>query len=415
MIVQMVVLPGGMEFDAVWVECTPDEADREIAPYLDPNGRTLMRDLRNEYESWSPNTLVLVACDLSVVRPMHATYPFDNLWGAYSPFRPIPPLKIQSLQELHGLRPLNLLVGPQSARDTPFTARMRFHQSWYRVDMLRLPYGTGPREQSTTAYGNMLSRDDAAVGANFLDDAIFAVVQERLVEGDWLVERYRVLHNMLASQAMCFNLFAPLQRDLDFATHLFRALMPDEIDRVTAVRLEHAPRPAGEYLNDRTAFDAFVEYTRPDGGKAFVGIETKLTEPFSQQDYSTERYRELTQRPDSPWLPDAWPAVADVAHNQLWRDHLLAWAMLQHPASPYTRGRLMLVRHPGDSPCADVVAGYRRLLRPADTTFVDMPLDRLVSEWKVAGGEETADWLDKFEMRYLRLDDSEHTWRTYHS
>ena len=37
--------------------------------------------------------------------------------------------------------------------------------------------------------------------------------------------------------------------------------------RVTEVRLEWAPDPKEEYLDDRTAFDAFIEYEMEGGEK----------------------------------------------------------------------------------------------------------------------------------------------------
>jgi hypothetical protein len=46
------------------------------------------------------------------------------------------------------------------------------------------------------------------------------------------------------------------------------------------VLIEQAPEPRSEYLDDNTAFDAFVEYQRRDNKLCFMGIETKLTSPF---------------------------------------------------------------------------------------------------------------------------------------
>ena len=72
---------------------------------------------------------------------------------------------------------------------------------------------------------------------------------------------------MLSSQPMCFNLFGPLVGDLSLATRCMRALLPGEVGEVTEVRIEYGPSPADEYLGDRTSFDAFVGYTRPDGSR----------------------------------------------------------------------------------------------------------------------------------------------------
>src|ERR1019366_6109374 len=74
------------------------------------------------------------------------------------------------------------------------------------------------------------------------------------------VDPFRLMHNMLSSQPMCFNLFGPLAVDRDRAGRLLAALFPGEIARVHEVKIEYAPSPASEYLADRTSFDAFIDY-----------------------------------------------------------------------------------------------------------------------------------------------------------
>lgn len=305
-----------------------------------------------------------------------------------------------------------LEIGPQYAGDQPFTARMRFHQSWYRARVLKVPCGTGPNPTSTTSYGNMLRREDGDRGLNFLSPRILSIAKSRLADQRGAVEPFRLLNNMLSSQPMCFNLFGPLVDDLDFATAAFGALLgPGEVARVTEVTFEYAPEPNSEYLNDRTAFDAFVTYEQPDGGVAFLGIETKLTEPFSQKRYDGPAYRRWVERPDSPWPSEAWNRVADIEHNQLWRDHLLAVALRHHPRSTYTAGRVALVRHPQDRDCAGVVAQYRALLKDPDDSFLDLPLDRVVDVWQSVLPAACSEWVAGLRLRYLDMDASDAEWR----
>ncbi len=246
---------------------------------------------------------------------------------------------------------------------------------------------------------------------NFITPEAFEAAKERLRDQSG-VDEYRLLHNMLSSQPMCFNLFAPLAADLALASRVFGLLLPSEIEAVTRVAFEFAPEPPSEYLNDRTAFDCFVEYVRPDGRRAFVGIETKLTEPFSQKLYDGAAYRRWAERPDSPWPQASWPRLAEVAHNQLWRDHLLAIAMTARPASPYASGKLMLVRHPDDGACATVTKGYEGFLAPGDMTFLDCPLDRVVAA--CAAACPGAGWVTEFRRRYLELAASESDWQRAH-
>jgi hypothetical protein len=178
------------------------------------------------------------------------------------------------------------------------------------------------------------------------------------------------------------------------------------------VIFEYAPEPAAEYLNDRTAFDAFIEYRHLDGKLGFVGIETKLTEPFSPKLYDGPAYRRWVKRRESPWPETAWGRLAEVRHNQLWRDHLLATAMLYHDQSPYACGHFMLVRHPGDHECGRIVNGYRELLKPDDRTFIDAPMDQLlgVLENSVQNKDHKS-WLTSLTARYLDLSASEEEWR----
>ncbi len=297
-------------------------------------------------------------------------------------------------------------LGPQAASDNAFTRRMRRHQSWYRAFVLKRPYGVGPNANSTSRRGRMLTPADGERGANFLTPEIFEVTRARIDLGEGVFEHYRVLHNMLGSQPMCCNLFGPLVYDLPLATMLWRKLLGDEVASVERVAIEWAPMPRGEYLDDNTAFDAFVEYRRPDGKLSFVGIETKLTESFFKKHYDGRAYRRW-MTPEAPWRPEADAKVDEIGHNQLWRDHLLAIALARHPRSPYAAGRLMLVRHSGDHACEATVAGYKGLLRAGDETFLDLKLDQLIAAWRAVVPEPSRGWLDAFALRYLDLSQSE--------
>ncbi len=247
----------------------------------------------------------------------------------------------------------------------------------------------------------MLTEESADEGLNFLTPGIFALAKQRIAEGGRGAEPFRLLRNMLSSQPMCFNLFGQLALDPESAANLVRALWGGNIARVVCVRFEWAPEPAAEYLHDRTAFDAFIEYETKGGRMGFIGIETKLSEPFSKQkEYDKEEYRRWMTK-DAPWRPDMSGQVSEMKYNQLWRDHLLAWSLLRHRDSRYAEGRLTVVHHPEDLRCRDVIEGYRALLRD-EMTFSAFDLAAVAEAWKPLAGE----WLSKFELRYLKLDSS---------
>jgi hypothetical protein len=260
----------------------------------------------------------------------------------------------------------------------------------------------------------MLTLEDGEKGLNFLRPHIFEVAKRRIAERKGTLDRFRLMCNMLSSQPMCFNLFGPLVDDVELATELFRAWLPGEIERVDKVRLEYTPEPAGEYLNDRTAFDAYVEYTRPDGNKAFIGIETKLTESFLQKSYTQPSYWRWTKLPGSPWPEASWPRLIDREVNQIWRDHLLAVALLGHPKSSFSAGRFLVVYHPSDQGAIQPLRTYQSLLRPEDQTFAELSLDYLVDLWvEAATNKADREWLSNFRMRYLDLAVSEDEFQAF--
>jgi hypothetical protein len=298
--------------------------------------------------------------------------------------------------------------GPQCAADSPFKARMRAHQSWYRAEVLRVPFGTGPGPSSTQERGSMLALADADRGANFVSPEVFDLARRRIAEGHG-VDAFRCLRNMLSSQPMCFNLFGPLALDRALATSCMRALFPGEVAQVLEVRVEYAPSPRARYLDDRTAFDAFVVYERTDGAKAFLGIETKLTETFSAKNpRDPSKYVEHARRSPSIWPRSGETALWDRRWCQLWRDHLLVEAVRLDGGAGYAAGRLAVVHHPADPDCDGAIAGYRALLAPGDASIVDLPLDRIVATWAATVCRvEHREWLEKLRVRYLALDRSD--------
>ncbi len=310
------------------------------------------------------------------------------------------------------VKPLDL--GPQYAQDDPFTRRMRLHQSWWRASQLDVACGVGPHATSPKRYGNMLTDEDGARGKNFLTPEIAEYAIQRQREFARGIKRHRLLCNLLSSQPMCFNLFAPLAIDAAMARPLAAAMFEGlDLGRVVRVVVEHEPEPRAEHLDDATSFDAFLEVENADGAVGFVAIETKLTEPFSQTRYPIAAgsvYRRWIDHDRGLWQVAAAAALEALEVNQLFRDHALAFAALLRPGSAYTFGAMAVVRHPGDPVCETSLATYRRLLRPgadAEVPLIDLPLDHVVRRLRpVVAGTGWASWLDAFDRRYVDLERS---------
>jgi hypothetical protein len=320
------------------------------------------------------------------------------------------PTAIRLLLADSAARPM-MELGPGSSGDDSLTARVRFHQSWWRAERLGVEYGVDDRGNS---YGNYLTADDAERGLNFLTTAIHWTARERMDSGSG-VEPFRCTRNLLSSQPMAFNLFGPLRADPTLAALLLDPLLPGGVT-AASVHIEWAP-PAREHLGDATSFDAVVRYTTKQGQPAIAAIETKLTEPFSRKAYGSisdpphrDRYLAVGRR-SAVWRDPEDPALADKRWNQVWRNHLLVESIRQH--EPDLLGCAIVVHHPLDVRCATTCKAYTDFLVDPGSTFKAVPLDVLVATWsRLVEGHSARPWLADFRDRYLDLSLSETAWTT---
>jgi hypothetical protein len=296
--------------------------------------------------------------------------------------------------------PLASMIGAQSSSDDPWRARMRLHQSWWRAFRLRVPPGYGPNKGSTVLRGNMLDTAAADAGLNFLGADAFQAYTDRHASGAHGVDPWRTPRNLLASQPMAFNLFGHLSRNLDLATAVLAELLgPDEVAEVTGIEIERLSNALG----DHTAFDAFATYTRPDGDPACLTIETKLTEPFSQQSYDWTKYTAHAAYSREIWATDNPAEIGNPRWSQLFRNHLLAVA--ESAAHPQLGApTVLVVHHPEDPHCDQNVLGYRQLL--ADRSAVQaVDLGRIAAALRsVVDTDSDRQWLTDLEDRYLNLE-----------
>jgi len=297
--------------------------------------------------------------------------------------------------------------------DNAFTARMRFHQSWYRRHVLGLQPGPNPRAHGEL-YGNMLRKEDGLMGWNFITGKVHKYAEKRLVQDSLHIDPMRLRNNLLSSQPMCFNLFAPLAMDLELARRLISSIPEFEnIAQITDVKLEYAP-PKENLLNDGTSFDAWVEYQGADGNLGFIGIETKLTEPFSQDNYEfSDNYQRWLENPSWWWISGSEANFCNKKYNQLWRNHLLAFALRYQQGGCYTESFSAVVSHPKDKVCHSAFDAYRKNMLPTGTaTLLVWSLDDLIDRWlRQVRTREEQSWLQALRLRYLDLEASEAEWQ----
>ncbi len=268
---------------------------------------------------------------------------------------------------------------------TTWKRRARLHQAAWREErgfpIGAEPYTGGP---SSRHVGSRLALDYAmSTGANFLTPAAHEAARTRLAnpERGQTLRPDRLWADLLSSMPLCFNLFGELSADSARAVQAIEAWWPGiPIGRVT-VRFEHSPgRREREYLGNKSAFDAAFEIESASGA-AIIGVETKYHEHAKRESAPTAvalaRYVEVTER--SAMFASGWyEKLVGTDLQQIWFDHLLVLAMLQHPSKRWTSGRFVLV-YPSDNPSfASAAERYRAVLEDPSTTFEARTIEGLL-------------------------------------
>lgn len=159
--------------------------------------------------------------------------------------------------------------GPIYTRGNSYRARAEARQRDYRAQVLGEDHGK---------YGHFLAQSAADGGRNFVHAEAFDAARARQRAGKGVASR--TFENMLSSQAMCFNVFAPLSMRLDLATEILQPFISG-LEAVTALHIEYTP--AGDVFNDQSGrggvdCDLLIE-GRASTGDLLLVVETKFVEP----------------------------------------------------------------------------------------------------------------------------------------
>jgi hypothetical protein len=214
-----------------------------------------------------------------------------------------------------------------------FLKQAREHQEVFLKDRFGERSVRPPRVQ--------LSKTLASSGANFVDLPVVRESLRRRFPGGWrdgLMPESPLFNDMLRSQHIPFNLFAPLisvQRTSAINT-LFSELLNCQVAEVRDIQIEHAPREAQKLLHDNTCFDVFVELELQGQKAAAVGVEVKYTEG-SYSWGKTERQRMFDEASEycritsssGIYHPGALSTLRTPRQKQMWRNQLLGECLMQ--------------------------------------------------------------------------------------
>ena len=239
--------------------------------------------------------------------------------------------------------------------------------------------------------------------ANFISEDVKQVVRDTLDGGvrqkGSLIQPGRMYANLLSSQPLAFNLFVPLQRDLDLATSVFAQFLPGRCGRVTEIAFEYSPgRSDPIYTHDGSAFDVCVWFDTPNGERGFVGIEVKYHENLNEDaDEHRHRYDEVADNM-ACFVPAARERLRRRPLQQIWRDHLLSGSYRM--VDGFADGLFVYLSPSGNTACSEAVAQYLECISNQNT-FAHWSLESFVDTIQ---SNTVHSWVREFADRYLAFD-----------
>jgi len=237
--------------------------------------------------------------------------------------------------------------------------------------------------------------------ATFMTESVRDVVRAEVLDvsksAGKMYEEPRVYDNLLTSQALCFNLFGELQRDLGLASRAVGGVLGEPTLEVTAIDFEYSPgRSDSRFTADKTAFDVFVVYTS-GAARGFLGIEVKYAEDLSEAPARHRaRYEELADAMGC-FVPERLPQLRRQPLEQFWRNHLLAGSLIHDHASGFREGSFVVLHPERNTVVQRAAELYRGCLRD-QATFKTWTLESVLDAIVGAGG---GPWVQPLRQRYL--------------
>lgn len=226
-----------------------------------------------------------------------------------------------------------------------------------------------------------------------------------------------LLNNALRSEHIPYNLFFPMMKvENKAATRDFfnELLGTDVVVDVLEVMIEYAPQPKYNYLDDGTSFDTFVLYRHKDCSKGGIGIEVKYTEreyQIGEIEYRnthdelgnvrlSEPYGRVTRK-SNYYLPNSEEKLVSDVLRQIWRNHILGAAMVQHGD---IRHFVSMTVFPDANPHFHTASDeYRKVLTAeGKNTFITLTYEKMFETMKHHfRTAEQVKWISYLYKRYL--------------
>jgi len=283
-------------------------------------------------------------------------------------------------------------IGPQYDLDDPFKAAARLHQSNYRAKVLDVDYSD---------YGNRLTDDDGRALLNYYDGL---GVREALRRRYPQYSKRRDA-DLLRSEHIPFNMLAPLSGRPDLAQTITKNAFGQKLHGPFELRIEWAPEPKHNYLDDMTSCDAYLQGFGDDGELVGIGVEVKYTERGYRIGRSeAERVRDPSS---SYWIVTHEAGVFmereldDLTKDdlrQIWRNHLLGLAMVGR--GDIARFVSVTLYPSGNTHFTHVLEKYQGYLKDsAQSSVCGCTFERFIE--CISGDYQIEKWKQFLKERYL--------------
>jgi hypothetical protein len=287
--------------------------------------------------------------------------------------------------------------------DTPFRAAARLQQSLWRARQPApdgLPFDPDRVAHLTGRLAAKLAKSPLCESRNFLDPDVLIETARDVVyaERGALMDEARLANNPLSSSALTYNLGAFLKLHREVGHRFVEELFPGYAGQIGLILFEHSPARGDPALTaDGTAYDLAFYLRRLDGSRTFIGMEFKYTEAMAEPEAEHRaRYDELAASSGLYRNPAA-PALRKAPIQQLFREHLLAQAMVD--AGLVDDALFVLVAPELNMDVQRAAACYRTFLahEPGKVPFLNVGLRRAIEAVRTAGAP---DYAEKLHDRY---------------
>ena len=235
---------------------------------------------------------------------------------------------------------------------------------------------------------------------------IFETVRERYPDFDAMRDS-----NMLRSEHIPFNMFVPFKQNLEFCKQVFNEISGN-IKSVDKIEIEYAPSPKENYLNDRTSFDTYIEYTHTDNSKGIIAIEVKYTEkeyPLQkgskqEKDINDEtgKYYSVTKK-SGIYKPDVINTLKTDLFRQIWRNHLLAECILLVDKDKFKYAHSLIFYPKDNEHFAETGKEYiEMLVDNKNNKFGIVTFENFIEKCrKYCPDNDFENWIDYLQERYI--------------